>query len=596
MKEKKTYVENKDNIVQARVETKEVFFSDDPRDMGYMAENVPCQDACPADTNIPGYIRCIAEKRYGRAYELNRMYNILPGVLGRICSRPCEKECRHGEADLGQPVNICHLKRSAADLKSKWHRIKENLYTPTGKHVAIIGAGPAGLAAAHELSTLGHRATIYEAMEKPGGMLMYGIPEFRLPRDILNLEINNILRLGVDLVTGVRIGDTLSIQSLLKQHDGVIIATGCQESFSLKAEGEDLDGVFSGLDFMYQVNCNEKVVVGDKVIVIGGGYTAVDCARIAVRLGASQVSINLRKTEEFMRIDDHEKKETRQENIRIYSLVQPLKINGVSGKISSVTFKRTRLQYMNTPPFRKAVPIENSQFTVSADTVILAIGQVPETNFLDKKIKRDGRRIKTPPQSTATSVKGLFAAGDCVTGTTNVITAIANGRRAASDTDEFLINRKRKHTLARFEPAGLSDRPRSYDFIPQVPMPTVDTKNRFKAKVREVERGYDADAADQEAKRCYLCNLKFEIHVDRCIYCSACIDVAPRDCIKMIENVDMQSDGSFGDYKETADWKNVAAIAIDNKRCIRCGQCLKVCPMQCISVTKVELVELYQEG
>ncbi len=596
MKEKKTYIENHDNIVRGRTETRDVTFSDDPRDIGYLAENIPCQKACPADTNIPGYIKCIADERYGRSYELNRMVNILPGVLGRICSRPCEAGCRHGEADLGQPVNICHLKRSAADLKSKWHRIKENLYTPTGKHVAIIGAGPAGLAAAHELALLGHRATIYEAFDKPGGMLMYGIPEFRLPRDILNLEIDNILRLGVNLITGARIGDTHTIDGLLKDYDAVIMATGCQESFSLKAEGEDLDGVYSGLDFMNKVNCNKNVSVGEKVIVIGGGYTAVDCARIAVRLGGSEVSINLRKTEEFMRIDAHEKKEARAENIRIYSLVQPVRINGKNGKVTSVTFERTRLQYINTPPFRKAVPIPDSEFDVPADTVILAIGQVPEVDFLNKKIDRDGRRIKTASPSAATSQKGLFAAGDCVTGTTNVITAIAQGRKAAADVDEFLIKSKRKHILARFEPADLSGRPRSYDFIPQVPMPTLDIDKRFKGHTKEVELGYNAKEAAEEAKRCYLCNLKFEIHVDRCIYCMACIDVAPRDCIKLVQGVDLCEDGSFDNYQETRDWKNVAAIAIDNKRCIRCGECLKVCPMQCISVTKVELVELYEEG
>jgi formate dehydrogenase major subunit len=224
---KNLMVSREGNITTASESVKTILYSTDPRDFGLVRKSIPCQNACPAKTNIPGYIRCIHEKRYGRSYELNRMANILPGVLGRICSRPCELYCRHGESDLGRPVSICSLKRSASDLKSPMHRITEGLYSPSGKKVAVVGAGPAGLGAAHELSVLGHKVVLYEAFDKPGGMLMYGIPEFRLPRDVLMVEIENILRLGVELKTGVSVGKDVALDDLLAEFDSVILTTGC---------------------------------------------------------------------------------------------------------------------------------------------------------------------------------------------------------------------------------------------------------------------------------------------------------------------------------------------------------------------------------
>ena len=349
---------------------KQVIYSTDARDFGQVFKSIPCQDACPAKTNIPGYIRCINEKRYGRAYELNRSANILPGVLGRICSRPCESACRHGEPDNGQSVGICHLKRSCADLKPASHRIVEGLYTPTDKRVAVIGSGPAGLAAAHDLAILGHKVVMFESMEYPGGMLMYGSPEFRLPRDLLMLEIKNILRLGIELKTGRAVGLDVTFDQLKKDYDAVVVATGCVVSRKLEIQGEDLENVYKGLDFMKAVNKGEKPFVGDKVLVIGAGFTAVDCARSAVRLGASDVSINIRKTTEFMRIDETEKHEARFEGIKTYSLVQPLKILGDGNKVSGIEFWRTRMEKIDAPPYRRSVPIENSQFIVPADSVI----------------------------------------------------------------------------------------------------------------------------------------------------------------------------------------------------------------------------------
>lgn len=597
MKNKDRYKKNQivstgKNKTYASESVKNITYSTDPRDFGQVKKSIPCQDACPAYTNIPGYIRCIHEKRFGRSYELNRLANILPGVLGRICSRPCELYCRHGESDLGKPVSICSLKRSAADFKSPMHRIMEGLYSPSGKKVAVIGAGPAGLGTAHELSVLGHKAVIYEAFDKPGGMLMYGIPEFRLPRNVLMLEIENVLRLGVELKTGVSVGKDVQLDTLLSEYDAVVIATGCTRPNRLNVPGEDLEHVYSGVRFMEQVNNGETPYVGKNVMVIGDGFTAMDCSRSAVRLGATEVKVNIRKTEEYMPIDDQEKHEVKFEKIRFYSLVDTKRIIGENGKVTGIEFLRTKLEYSPQPPYRNAVPIENSEFILPADSVIVAIGQQPFPEEISGKIEMTGNRVLTRESGFSTSIKGLFAAGDCASGASNVITAIANGRKCAVEVDEYLTGRKRKIHVVRLESVENTDRERSFDFIKRTPMDTLDFDQRVSGRTHEVEKGYNEEQAAQESKRCYLCSLKYEIDTRVCIYCSACIDVAPRDCIKMIEDVTLNTDGSFGDYSETRNWNTVAAIAIDNERCIRCGKCYEVCPMDCISVTKTERIEL----
>ena len=574
-KEEKLF-QDKNKIYSAR-SVKQIVYSTDIRDFGQVAKSIPCQDACPAKTNIPGYIRAIYEKRYGRAYELNRGANILPGVLGRICSRPCESACRHGESDNGTSVGICHLKRSCADLKPGSHRIIEGLYTPTEKKVAVVGSGPAGLAAAHSLAVLGHKVVIFESMEKPGGMLMYGIPEFRLPRDLLMLEIKNILRLGIELKTNMAVGSDIKLDQLKKEYDAVVVATGCVSPRKFGIPGEELANVYNGLDFMKSVNEGEKPYVGDKVTVIGAGFTAVDCARSAVRLGATDVSLNIRKTIEYMRIDESEKHEAQFEGIKTYSLIQPSKIIGDGSRVTAIEFVRTLMEKTDKPPYRISIPIKNSQFRISVDCVIAALGQTP-----------DESRISKEPGA----MEGVFSAGDFVTGSSDVISAIAGGRECAAKIDEYLVGEQRKQRVVRLENHDTTDRKRAYDFIEKVEMNTIDMEDRLVESTNEVETGYNGEQAHEEAKRCYLCSLKYEIDPLTCIYCSACIDVAPKDCIKMIETVPINEDGTYGSYEETSDWNKVVSIAIDNTNCIRCGNCLAVCPMDCISVTKTELIEI----
>ncbi len=551
-------------------------FSRDIRDFARVAENIPCQNACPAGTNIPEYIRCIYEKRYGRAYEINRHANIFPGVLGRICSRPCESACRHGESDNGTGVAICHLKRSCSDLKSESHRIIEELYAPTGRKIAIIGAGPAGLAAARDLAVFGHDVTVFEAMEEPGGMLIAGIPEFRLPRHLVRLEINNILRQGIQLKTSTLIGRDIGVEELIDDHDAVIAASGCVKPVRLGIEGEEFEGVYNGLEFMKAFNNGDAVLTGDRVAVIGAGFTAVDCARAAVRLGASDVSINIRRTLEDMRIDENEKYEAGFEGIKINSLVQPFKIIGDQGRVKGVEFVRTRMQAGDDANSRVCVPIEGSGFIVSLDCVIAALGQQPDMTLVPEGKNINGK---------------FFCAGDFLTGSSDVISAVAGGRQCALAVDEFLMGRKRKEIVARLEIHPGTDRPRSYDFIERTGMDTIDIELRRSDPAAEVEKGFNEMQAHEESKRCYLCSLQYEIDPLSCIYCSACIDVAPKECIKMIRAVKSNPDGTCAGYEQAHEWDEVVSIAIDNVACTRCGQCLAACPMDCIRVIKTELIE-----
>ncbi|MBF0438250.1 MAG: FAD-dependent oxidoreductase [Magnetococcales bacterium] len=574
-------------------------FSDDPRDIGWVRQNVPCQNACPAGTNIPAYIRSIAEGQHGQAYEINREANVLPGVLGRICSRPCESVCRHGWPGNGEPVSICHLKRTAGDLKDARHRITERLYAPTGKRIAVVGAGPAGVAAAHDLSLFGHDVVIFEKEEKPGGMLRYGIPEFRLPRTLLDIELHNALRVGVQLRTGTTVGvgkGALRVSTLLDDFDAVLLGTGCMAPVRLPLRGipEDQEpsqlcqDVEYGLHFLMDLHRGQNKRVGRRVVVVGAGFTALDCARVARRLGGMEVTIHLRTSEEYIPVNKEELFETKREGIRIKGLRTPVALRmDENGRLTGVEFVQNRLGGWREQGRRMAIPIEGSEFIEPCDTLIIAIGQRTVNDFLDKRVEVDRKGMVRVAENGMTSVHGLFAAGDYVRGASTAIEAIGHARQIAAQMDSWLVGRKR-HQVVHMEQVAAPLRDRASDFINRQHMPTLPLAERQLNK--EVECGLTREAGGDEAKRCYLCDLRYQINVDRCIYCRACIEVAPRNCIKLVSSVEIQQDGSYGELQETKEWNRVAAIWIDNNECIRCGACFKVCPVGCISITRNKLV------
>lgn len=571
-----------------------VIYSKEPEDFYYMDVNVPCQSACPALTNIPAYIRALYEEDYNRSYEINRMANIFPGVLGRICSRPCEAKCRHGESELGRPVNICHIKRAAADLKGPVSSPLKSIYTPAGKSVAVIGSGPAGLAAAHDLTTTGFTVTVFEALDRPGGMLRYGIPEFRLPREVLDAEIDHILKTGITLKTGVKVGTQISMEDLIADHDAVLVATGCYEAIPLKIPGETVAGVYSGLKFMMDICSGHRPDLGKRVLVLGAGFTAFDCVRSALRLGAEEVAVCLRRTEEDLTVTEDEIFETKKEGIKINSLMVSRRILG-NGLVEGVEFVRTQPGEQRSDGKREITPIEGSEFVLPADAVIVATGQRPKP-FETPGDKNDHGLLLTDPSSFRTSLPGLYATGDYLTGPSTVIEAIANGRKAAEKIARDLTERHFREKVVRLEDTLITDRQRAWDYIPRQEMPTIEpVENRFKGMTAEVETGYLPDQAKTESKRCYLCYLHYEIDLNRCIYCRYCIDVAPRDCIKLVDRIETNDSGAITGFVETSNWEDVNAIVIDNTRCIRCGECMRVCPVECISVTRVELTESMNE-
>ncbi len=532
-----------------------------------METNVPCQKACPAGTDIPAYLTAIAESDPDEAYRINLRDNIFPAVLGRVCSRPCEAACRHGYEGLGDALAICFSKRSAADFKSENRILLDPTFPPSGKRVAVVGSGVAGLAVARNLTLLGHRVTIYEKHPSPGGMLNQGIPEFRLPRPIIDREIGQITGLGVEIICNTEIGTDLLLSNLLEGFDSVVMAAGTLKPNLLNIPGHELSGIHHGLDFLREVNETGTADIGRSVIVIGGGFTAMDCARTAQRMGVQTAQWDLkvlyRRSRNDMRVTPGELEELENERIPLECHATPLAYLGAEGHVTGMRFRRTET---------------GEEFEVPADAVLLATGQFPDFSWAG-----DISEIESIDLNNK-----LFAAGDYAQGATSLIDAIAHAKRVALDVDGFLMGRNRMETHVRVENATATGRTREMDFIERQPMPALPLSARDLPS--EVERGYDTVRTIEEAKRCYRCNYKFEIDQDKCIKCDWCLKAKPRpECILMLKELKHDEEGRVVSWEATETVREMNLIWINSDECIRCGACIKACPVDAITLQKVSL-------
>lgn len=397
----------------------------------------PCQNLCPAHLDIPQYVQQIKESTYEKALATVREKTFLAGVLGRVCVRFCENGCNRG--DLDSPVSICGLKRFVADQELNLRRRPHWPSSGKKEKVAIIGAGPAGLNAAYQLALKGYRATIFEACSKPGGMLLLGIPAYRLPRHIIQQEVDMLKDLGVEIKLNTRVGRDITLDELRKQYQAVFIASGRHDSRKMGLEGEEdgYAGFLPGVSFLHNANMERETGIGKKVAVVGGGNVAMDCARVSLRLGAEEVHLIYRRSRSEMPAHHEEIEAAEAEGVQYHFLANPTRMIYKDGMVAGVECIRMELGEPDASGRRRPVEIPGSEFTMEIDTFIPAIGQVAETDFLTG-IEMSRQSVVIDPHTLATNLPGVFAGGDLVSGEGTVIEAIADGNRAALSIDQFL--------------------------------------------------------------------------------------------------------------------------------------------------------------
>jgi len=563
-------------------------------DQRWFEENIGCENTCPVNTRAPQYISAIREGNYNFAFELNHGDNLFPAILGRICVHPCEEKCRRGLL-LDLPISICSLKRASADFKTHTPQ-KETVIKKRDKKVAVIGAGPSGLSAANDLARLGYSVAIYESFPIPGGMLNVGIPPYRLPREVVRQAIEEVRRLGVEIITSAPIGKEFNLESLRKKYDAVYIAAGAHKAEKLGIPGEDLQGVIHGVTFMQMVNLDEDLKIGSSVAVVGGGNTAMDAARSSLRLGAKEVFILYRRTREEMPVDPRELEQVEEEGIKVHYLTQPIRVISRDGiGVSGVRCIRNRLGDPEKDGRRRPIPIEGTEFDIDIDLLIPAVSQSPDISFLPEEIGLEiskWDRLSVNPETFETNVRGLFAGGDFVTGPRDVIRVIADGRKAALSIHTYLSGEKFEKRPAYFTPVSEVKIDPDLEKIPRQKIDTIPIQER-KSVDKEVELGFSKEVAVREAVRCLQCHIFTIFDRTKCILCGGCVDICPKSCFRMARLDEIEGDESlsrlvrslYGVSYEEGERINLAtAIFKDESRCIQCGLCVKRCPTGTITM------------
>ncbi len=526
----------------------------------------PCSYSCPAGIDIPGYITAIARGDDKESIRIVKERLPLPRIIGRICTRPCQKACRRQNVDA-EPVAICQLKRFAGDNVAG-NPVDEPVAAQSGKKIAIIGSGPSGLTAAYYLAKAGHKVTIFEAGEKPGGMLRTTIPSFRLPKDVLDEEIKEVLNLGVELMTNIRLGRDMSIDDLRGEHDAVYLAIGAQRGSFGGIDGSNGDDFFTAVDFLAKYNAGEWDWELTKVVVIGGGFTAIDAARAASRLGATETIIVYRRTKKEMPASVNEVIEAEEEGIRFHYLAAPVSIDNKGGKITEVIFQEMELGEPDESGRRRPVAIEDSEFSLEASTVILGLGQEVDTDGFDKILGRNSKgTIKVDDLTLETNIKGVFAGGDAVTGPSTVVESIAMGRRASIVIDAFLGKRNVRQAchdpmtgLERQKPEFFEIAVEPVSKIEKQSMPELSVFQRSTSK--EVELGYTEKQARDEASRCLDC------------ICHAASVCKLQGLSIRYRAGATKFTGRQGQYEA---FKGRSFFELDRKRCIKCHNCVRIC-------------------
>jgi formate dehydrogenase beta subunit len=576
-----------------------------PTDIGapeYFHKVVDCQWACPAHTPVPEYIRMIAAGRYGDAYLVNWQSNVFPGILGRTCDRPCEPACRRGRVEENngltpEPVAICRLKRVAADNKEDIRpRLPKPAARKNGKRIACIGAGPASLTVARDLAPNGYQVTVFDQDARAGGMIWSQIPRFRLPMEVIDEEVGYVLDLGVEFKGGVRIG---SLKGLLEQsYDAIFVGSGAPRGRDLDVPGrkEAAKHIHIGIDWLSSVSFGHTDKIGKRVIVLGGGNTAMDCCRSAKRLGGEDVKVIVRSGFEEMKASPWEKEDAQHEGIPILNYLVPRAFEHKNGNLSGMSFEKVKAVF-DAKGKRSLVPTGEPDQRFECDDVLVAVGQENAFPWIERDAGIEFDKSGMPVVDKVTmqsSHPKIFFGGDSAFGPKNIIWAVAHGHDAAISIDKLCNGedlKERPSPIVNLMSQKMGIHEWSYDnqISPEerYKVPWADKKITLKNIKVEVELGFDRATGFKEAQRCLNCDVQ-TVFADRlCIECDACVDICPMDCISFTQNGDeadlrgrlnAPAKNPGQDLYISGSLKTGRVMVKDEDVCLHCGLCAERCP------------------